>query len=232
MAIPSGIYAIQNNLLYTALSNLDAATFQVTYQIKLLTTAVFAVILLGKQLTRVKWLSLIVLLIGVVLVQLCTEVNTGPNQASAASTHHQRYWIGMIALLTSAVSSGFAGCYFEGMMKQSHTSLWMRNMQLGAFAIPFSLMALLATDFGVILNGNPLNGFNTVTWCVVLNQALGGLLVSIVVKYADSVLKGFATSISIVLSSAISAVLFEFTPSGQFLVGTMLVIGSVVLYSM
>ena len=37
------------------------------------------------------------------------------------------------------------------------------------------------------------------TWYVVFANALGGLFVALVMKYADNILKGFATSVSIVL---------------------------------
>ena len=43
---------------------------QVTYQLKILTTALFSVVLLGKKLNRIKWLSLVILMFGVTLVQV------------------------------------------------------------------------------------------------------------------------------------------------------------------
>jgi UDP-sugar transporter A1/2/3 len=72
LLIPAGLYTLQNNLLFVALSNLDAATYQVTYQLKILTTALFSTLMLGKKLDSLKWISLVMLMLGVSLVQVCS----------------------------------------------------------------------------------------------------------------------------------------------------------------
>ena len=68
LAIPSGLYAIQSNLLFFALSYLNAATYQVTYQLKILTTALCSVFMLGKVIERHQWFSLVLLAMGVAFV--------------------------------------------------------------------------------------------------------------------------------------------------------------------
>lgn len=74
-------------------------------------------------------------------------------------------------------------------------------------------------------------GYSNIVWSVVTVQAVGGLIVAVVVRYADNVLKVFATSFSIVVSCIISAFLFDFHPTMSFLVGASLVVTATVMYS-
>ncbi|KAI9484385.1 nucleotide-sugar transporter-domain-containing protein [Zychaea mexicana] len=237
MLIPSSLYALQNNLLYVALSNLEAATFQVTYQMKIMSTAIFSVVLLGRSLTRAKWFALVLLMIGVTLVQSQSMASAPPPSGESGSIEDgsgvtQNPLIGLIAVITSCISSGFAGCYFEKILKTSDTSMWVRNIQLGLSGAVFSLVGMLMYDMQPLRQGGMLQGYDWLTWVVIANQALGGLLVAIVVKYADVILKSFATSISLILSSAISFYFFDFRLSLQFVVGACIVIFATYNYSL
>jgi len=54
-------------------------------------------------------------------------------------------------------------------------------------------------------------GYNWVVWMAITFQAVGGLLVALVVNYADNIAKNFATSISIIISFFFSVWLFNFS---------------------
>ncbi|KAG8436628.1 hypothetical protein GDO86_007652, partial [Hymenochirus boettgeri] len=144
LAIPSGIYILQNNLLYTALSNLDAATYQVTYQLKILTTALFSVSMLQKKLSKHQWVSLLILMAGVACVQWPTGSSTPTTGVSEGSS-----LVGLMAVLAACFSSGFAGVYFEKILKETKQSLWIRNIQLGIFGWMFGLIGVFIYDEGV-----------------------------------------------------------------------------------
>merc|ERR1719277_2169373 len=70
VSVPSLLYTVQNNLLFVSLSNLSAAVYQVTYQLKILSTAILSVVILRKSLGPTKWCSLFLLTGGVAVIQL------------------------------------------------------------------------------------------------------------------------------------------------------------------
>ncbi|XP_018532722.1 solute carrier family 35 member A3b isoform X2 [Lates calcarifer] len=229
LAIPAGIYTLQNNLLYVALSNLDAATYQVTYQLKILTTALFSVSMLGRRLGFYQWLSLLLLMAGVTLVQWPTE-SEGDSEQKILSAGSQ--FVGLMAVLMACVSSGFAGVYFEKILKETKQSVWVRNIQLGLFGFMFGFVGMIMFDGQSVRQSGMFQGYNIIACTVVVLQALGGLVIAVVIKYADNILKGFATSLSIIVSTLISYFLLEdFNPTGVFFIGTVLVIAATFLYS-
>ena len=74
-------------------------------------------------------------------------------------------------------------------------------------------------------------GYDAVVWAAVMVQALGGILVALVLKYADNILKGFATSAAILMSGVVSHYLFDFVPSTIFVVGGTVVVFAILLYA-
>jgi solute carrier family 35 (UDP-sugar transporter), member A1/2/3 len=225
LLIPAVLYTLQNNLQFVAASNLDAATFQVTYQCKILTTALFAVILLGQSLSPLKWLSLLILTAGVGFVQIPSST------ANIAQTTEGNYFIGILAVAVACLCSGFAGVYFEKVLKQgTTTSIWVRNIQLSVGCLAIAIVGTMMWDGPAIVERGFFQGYTFVTVCTICIQAAGGLIVAMVIKYADNILKGFATSLSIILSTVASVLIFNFVITIYFVIGSALVFFATFLY--
>lgn len=230
--VPASLYALQNNLAFYALTNLDPATYQVAYQLKILTTAVFSVLLVHKKIKRRQWCALFLLFVGVSLVQLPQEGAKGSRPDGQPGEANRL--LGLLSVIACCLSSGFSGVYFERLIKiNANQSLWIRNFQLASFCLLISVFAMIYQDLPSIMTEGLLQGYSTLTWVVVFLQAFGGLIVAAVVKHADNVLKGFATSASIILSTLLSFQLFDnFSPSTNFYYGATLVIVSTLVYSL
>ncbi|KAH9901381.1 nucleotide-sugar transporter-domain-containing protein [Cubamyces lactineus] len=233
LSIPAILYVIQNNLQFVAVSNLEAATFQVSYQMKILTTAAFSVVLLRKRLSPTKWLALLFLAIGVGIVQIQNGSSSGH---STGSGHDMNAFKGFMAVVMACFTSGLAGVYFEMVLKNSQADLWVRNVQLSLFSL---LPALVPIVFSDASPARPSPGwlqqlfanFGAWAWATVLIQVLGGLLTALVIKYADNILKGFATSLSIVISFLASVALFNFQMTVTFVLGSTIVLGATWMYN-
>ncbi|KAI8342000.1 nucleotide-sugar transporter-domain-containing protein [Chlamydoabsidia padenii] len=284
LGIPAILYLIQNNLQYVAATHLDAATFQVTYQLKILTTAFFSVTLLHRSLSRHQWMALGLLTIGIGLVMMPNDTSWSSLWSSTPSStpsseeldrdtlilpdkKNKNDYQGFLAVLMACTLSGLAGVYFEKLLKSApvlplhqpsgdnntyelkkkkddldddlpdhyhqQRQLWLRNMQMSFFSVILGLVFVVGLQDGrQVMENGFFAHYNRWTWCVIVIQALGGLIVALVVKFADNILKGFATSISIIISSLVSVSLFQLSLSFSFVLGASLVIFATYLYSL
>lgn len=239
LALPAFLYAIQNNLCYVALRHLSALTYQVVYQMKILTTAGFSVWLLGKRLNHRHWAALSLLTCGVICVQLASTAS-GPSATTTGSST----WLGFAVLLFNSLSSGYAGVYFEQLSKAAagigvantqratRRSLWIQSVELGLFGLAFSLaVAHLGRDGPSLRANGYLHGFNAMTWALIGLMSLGGILVAFVIRFADNIQKAFATSLSIVICSLVSVGILGHSLPLNLAIGTGLVSIAVLLYA-
>lgn len=123
------------------------------------------------------------------------------------------YSVGVTAVLVAAVISGLTGVYFEKILKESTTpaSVWTRNIQLSFYSIfPAFFIGVVINDGEEIAKHGFFDGYNSVVWTAIILQAIGGILASLCINYADNIAKNFATSISIVISFLFSVFFFDF----------------------
>ncbi|KAB8296776.1 hypothetical protein EYC80_002193 [Monilinia laxa] len=155
LAIPATLYTLQNSLQYIAVSNLEAVHFQVLYQLKILTTAIFSVVLLGRALSSKSWIALILLTIGVTVVQL---PDGNPSAYTNLSDPQSRFYFprsfhelgqmgnGAVEVAAELTKRGMEG-FSEGLAKRSATYEGIQEDQgLVKPAMDYSvgLMAVLA----------------------------------------------------------------------------------------
>ncbi|CAJ0587872.1 unnamed protein product, partial [Mesorhabditis spiculigera] len=295
--VPACVYTIQNFLLYVAVENLPAATYMVTYQLKILTTAIFTVLVLKRKLSWAQWAALLALFAGIAVVQYDQKMSEDAEKAARKALQslnetlpavnptlaevpqnlqeavsgrlellsttmgplarlkrqaatpspaprggsEQNSLIGFAAVLVACVLSGFAGIYFEKILKGSQVSIWIRNIQLAFPSIFFAMLFAAVKDRGVVfadgfapsdIASRAMYGFDWAVWVTVGISAFGGLVVAVVIKFADNILKAFATSFAIVLNCVLAYWLFNFHPTFLFLLGATMVIAAVFVYSL
>jgi len=218
MAVPAIIYLAMNLLSFVALARIDAATFSIAAQLKVLTTAAFSVALLGRSLHVRKWRALLTLTLGVVLIS--AETKPKSSQISWSG----EWAVGFGAVLAEVVLSGFASIYFERVLKSADEvySVWDRNFQLAVWSIAIYTPMMLRDNPTA-----PFAGWSAVAAVCAAVGALGGVLVALCLKHADSVTKTIATTGAIVLTTLVNAAFLDGPMSLAVATGALLVVLSV-----
>ena len=225
--VPSVIYVLHNNIQFLFLKYVDPATYQILGNLKIVTTGLLFRVFLKRRLSKLKWIALVMLLVGATTSQI------GGCDGHALSAPVAGYFFGIL----SAFMSAFAAVYSEYIMKRNNDSLYWQNAQLYFFGVIFNFLSLTVQD---IRNGfhhgfwlfTMFHNFTGMTWLVVANLAGTGLLVSWVMKYADSIVKVYATSMAMLVTMVLSIYLFNLVATLQLFLGILGASISLILYYM
>ena len=218
-------------------------------------TAGFSWIVLSKRFTWGQCFALLVLVYGVHLVQqnpsaavttlqISTEQNTttGLPTDLHIPTEQNTWWDvlatigqniswGVIATIGGCTLSALAGVILELEMKRSTSkkSKWMGTLQLYTMSFLFSAVQLYVQLSNG--EGSMFQGYNWIVCLSILLQAAYGIIVSLVVRYMDSISRSFVASGAIVVTCIFDIIFSDLQLSWEFAFGVFLVVSSVYAYS-
>ena len=222
-AVPGFAYQMLNNLNFVTLYYLDAATFQILGNLKILATGIAGYWLMGRQMSIGKWCALVLLSLGAGTTQLGRASDAGGGAVS-----------GYASALACVTLSATVGVFTEKFMKGNSQSIHWQNLQLYLFGILANLGALhwsrstFADPEGSA--SGPLKGFNFGALMCVLALSLSGLSVSFLLRFADSIVKTYATALSAPFAALTARVVIG-TPLGfEHIMGLGVMLLSLVFY--
>lgn len=183
------------------------------------------------KVTRKQIMALCALVVGMILVQ--NEGSSGDDKGVSLR--------GLVAVFTASITSGFAGAYLEKMYKgvaddkTVQRSIWFRNAQLACFSVPIAIFTAYWRNSEDIFSRGVFAGYDGVVLGIIALQAIGGLIVAAVMKYASNVLKCFAVSLSICNCTIATKYVFGVDENAGLdlnqILGIALVIGSTFAYA-
>jgi len=223
-AVPAFCYFISNNCMFYIIRDLGPSTFQVTSNLKILTTGVMMRIFLGRKLSWLKWKALMILAIGSMVTQLKATVSDAAQHKMLLSGNGTASAYIMVSF--NALAAGAGGVFSEKLLKSEDDikstaeSIHWQNIQLYFFGAVFGLLSLHVNQLEV--SNGIFAGFNTFAYATVATLTICGLLVSFILKYIDNVAKCFVAALSMICVAFIDTAVKHEAFSLQLVLGILL----------
>jgi len=218
-AIPAAVYLVQNVLSVHAARLLTPPVFQLVANLKIICTAVASWVFLSRLLVPGQWFAMVVLTVGVTLGQWPSAPAGG---AVVTST------LGVLLMLVNCCLSALGGVLTEKLLKGKASA------ELSIFATNIHMAAHTLLVNGLVLGARGLTWPSSLSSSVALalvNEAVNGILISVLMRRLDSIAKNFAFSASVFATAGLSACLLDYRPPVQFFLGAALTALAVLLFA-
>lgn len=244
--MPAAIYVVQNYCALMAYQNLPPITFNVLNQTKTLSAALCCFLILGRTQSPLQVVSLFLLLLSALVIEklvpltrtsassdaVVGDTDTATTASTPSVDRRTELISGVIPVVIASFLSGLAGALSQKSLQTMGRNSYLFTMELSAASLLFLTTSMLcrSPDGKLIREQGFFYGWTRQTWIPVVTNALGGIIVGLVTKYAGSVRKGFALIFGLLLSGILQSKEGE-TVSREQVAGGILAAVSLWMYS-
>ena len=220
--LPALCYFVSNNCMFYIIRELGPTTFQITNNLKIISTGILMRIFLDRKLTWLQWKALVLLALGSCVTQLQTKETAEFKKVS---------W-GYALVFINSFASGAGGVTSELLLKGNSNDrsdpIHWQNIQLYFFGFLFGL----GSSWSNIIQNNAFLGFNTYAYATIISLTMAGLLVSFILKYLDNFVKCFVAAVAIVCVALVHGAAQNEAPRLHLIIGIILTCLALEQYNM
>jgi len=251
-ALPAGLYTVQNTAALMAYQHLDGITFNVLNQTKTLSAALCCYLIMGRKQSNLQIVALVMLLVSALIIEhivsldvilpfvtkqgISSSTPTTNMTFSQSSISHKHLTHGVLPVLLASFLSGLAGAISQKNLQSSCGSgekggrnPYLFSAELCIASLLLLLISMIFSDDGAqIQQYGFFHHWTPETLIPIVTNAIGGIVVGLVTKYAGSVQKGFALIFGMLLTGLIQSGLEGNPVTKEELIGGL--VASVSLY--
>lgn len=160
--VPSVLYCLYNNLAFVNLSLFDPTTYFILLQLRVILTGIVYQCLFKKDLSKIQWLSLILLTIGCMIKELKTE---DMNSVSKS------YLTSLLLMFVQILSSCLAGVYNEYLLKKGQglkINIYIQNIYMYIDSIFCNFVLWITLKYGNEHNSSEIDLFKNKMVCKII----------------------------------------------------------------
>jgi len=206
-AVPATLYAVQNLLNQNAKLALDAMTYNLMNQTKILSTALWCYVLLGQPQTGIQIGALLMLLTAAVLLNVDFSGASGGVGGGGGDIGVQADQIGLTCVLGASALSGLSAALTQKALQSQDKSTarpaLLFTTELAIYGIIFLILREAYEHGGIrepLADLFTFRGWTLLDFVPVLTDGVGGVATGLVTKYAGGVRKGFALIVGILVT--------------------------------
>ena len=198
-AVPAAIYSVQNVFIQIGYQHTSGLMFNLLNQTKIIFTAIMIYLVVGKRQSNMQLISLLmVLFVGVTL-------SLPPSDENTKNDKEFNLWNGVIPTLIAALLSGIAAGWSQRVMQgKAKRNAALFSAELSFFSTMFLLGKMFAAESfdtsNVMKRFNILIETNPSIWIHLGTNAVGGIFVGQVIKYAGGLRKSFSVIAGMILT--------------------------------